>query len=232
MNANFSIANRKILLFGIEPAGGFCVMGDFLMVTFGYMPVNEVVALDKGLDVWHNFGTKYVLECRKIGIIKRIPMLEMNAAFICAKAVLPGMIAKGGLKLKVVNSLYCCVSLACPIFYMCPCFLRWKGKIQILVAMRKIIVEKCTNKVLTIWTCGGNICKSFAGLKSSKRTSQVTEPKAKARGTAKLETGAGGCVVPVTRNSERRKEIAGSWVPESEGRHGNRPDGRGEGRGI
>ena len=38
------------------------------MVTFGCMPVNEVVALDKGLDVWHNFGTKYVLERREIGI--------------------------------------------------------------------------------------------------------------------------------------------------------------------
>ena len=38
------------------------------MVTFGCMPVNEVVALDKGLDVWANFGTKYVLERREIGI--------------------------------------------------------------------------------------------------------------------------------------------------------------------
>jgi 4-deoxy-L-threo-5-hexosulose-uronate ketol-isomerase len=38
------------------------------MVTFGCMPVNEVVALDKGQDVWANFGTKYVLERREIGI--------------------------------------------------------------------------------------------------------------------------------------------------------------------
>ena len=38
------------------------------MVTFGCMPVNEVVSLDKGLDVWANFGTKYVLERREIGI--------------------------------------------------------------------------------------------------------------------------------------------------------------------
>ena len=38
------------------------------MVTFGCMPVNEVVPLDKGLDVWANFGTKYVLERREIGI--------------------------------------------------------------------------------------------------------------------------------------------------------------------
>ena len=38
------------------------------MVTFGCMPVNEVVPLDKGIDVWHNFGTHYVLERREIGI--------------------------------------------------------------------------------------------------------------------------------------------------------------------
>ena len=38
------------------------------MVTFGCMPVNEVVSLDKGLDVWANFGTRYVLERREIGI--------------------------------------------------------------------------------------------------------------------------------------------------------------------
>ncbi len=38
------------------------------MVTFGCMPVNEIVPLDKGLDVWGNFGTKYVLERREIGI--------------------------------------------------------------------------------------------------------------------------------------------------------------------
>ena len=38
------------------------------MVTFGCMPVNETVSLDKGLDVWANFGTHYVLERREIGI--------------------------------------------------------------------------------------------------------------------------------------------------------------------
>ena len=38
------------------------------MVTFGCMPVNEVVPLDKGMDVWANFGTRYVLERREIGI--------------------------------------------------------------------------------------------------------------------------------------------------------------------
>ena len=38
------------------------------MVTLGCMPVNEVVSLDKGLDVWANFGTQYFLERREIGI--------------------------------------------------------------------------------------------------------------------------------------------------------------------
>jgi len=38
------------------------------MVTLGCMPVNEVVSIDKGLDVWANFGTQYFLERREIGI--------------------------------------------------------------------------------------------------------------------------------------------------------------------
>ena len=38
------------------------------MVTFGCMPVNETVSLDNGIDVWHNFGTKFILERREIGI--------------------------------------------------------------------------------------------------------------------------------------------------------------------
>ena len=38
------------------------------MVTLGCMPVNEVVSIDKGLDVWANFGTTYFLERREIGI--------------------------------------------------------------------------------------------------------------------------------------------------------------------
>ena len=38
------------------------------MVTFGCMPVKETVSLEKGIDVWHNFGTKYILERREIGI--------------------------------------------------------------------------------------------------------------------------------------------------------------------
>ena len=38
------------------------------MVTLGCMPVNEVVSIDKDLDVWANFGTEYFLERREIGI--------------------------------------------------------------------------------------------------------------------------------------------------------------------
>lgn len=38
------------------------------MVTLGCMPVHETVPIDKGLDVWANFGTRYFLERREIGI--------------------------------------------------------------------------------------------------------------------------------------------------------------------
>ena len=38
------------------------------MVVLGIMPVNEVVPVDKGIDVWHNFGTSYFLERREAGV--------------------------------------------------------------------------------------------------------------------------------------------------------------------
>jgi len=38
------------------------------MVTLGCMPVEEVVSISKGIDVWANFGTEYFLERREIGI--------------------------------------------------------------------------------------------------------------------------------------------------------------------
>ncbi|MDR2656133.1 MAG: 5-dehydro-4-deoxy-D-glucuronate isomerase [Oscillospiraceae bacterium] len=38
------------------------------MLTLGCMPVRETVPLDKGIDVWANFGTGYILERREIGI--------------------------------------------------------------------------------------------------------------------------------------------------------------------
>ncbi len=38
------------------------------MVTLGCMPTGEMVSIDKGIDVWHNFGTHYFLERREIGI--------------------------------------------------------------------------------------------------------------------------------------------------------------------
>ena len=38
------------------------------VVTLGCMPVDEVVQLEKGMDVWKNFGTKFMLERRELGM--------------------------------------------------------------------------------------------------------------------------------------------------------------------
>lgn len=38
------------------------------MVTLGCMPTNETVSIDKGIDIWKNFGTQYFLERRELGI--------------------------------------------------------------------------------------------------------------------------------------------------------------------
>jgi 4-deoxy-L-threo-5-hexosulose-uronate ketol-isomerase len=38
------------------------------MVVLGCMPVNETVPVDKGIDVWANFGTKFFLERRELGL--------------------------------------------------------------------------------------------------------------------------------------------------------------------
>ena len=38
------------------------------MVTLGCMPVGEKISIDKGIDIWKNFGTAYFLERREIGI--------------------------------------------------------------------------------------------------------------------------------------------------------------------
>ena len=38
------------------------------MLTLGCMPVNETVSIDKGMDVWANFGSDYLLERREIGV--------------------------------------------------------------------------------------------------------------------------------------------------------------------
>ena len=38
------------------------------MVTLGVMPVSEKVPLDKGIDIWNNFGTHYFLERRELGM--------------------------------------------------------------------------------------------------------------------------------------------------------------------
>ena len=36
------------------------------MVTLGCMPVNDAVPIEKGMDVWANFGTKFFLERREL----------------------------------------------------------------------------------------------------------------------------------------------------------------------
>ncbi len=38
------------------------------MLVMGIMPVNEKVSIDKGIDVWANFGTNYTLERREAGV--------------------------------------------------------------------------------------------------------------------------------------------------------------------
>ena len=38
------------------------------MVALGVMPVGEPVPIDKGIDVWKNFGTEYFLQRRECGI--------------------------------------------------------------------------------------------------------------------------------------------------------------------
>ena len=38
------------------------------MVTMGCMPVGKSVSIDKGIDIWANFGTEFFLERREIGI--------------------------------------------------------------------------------------------------------------------------------------------------------------------
>lgn len=38
------------------------------MVVLGIMPVHEKVSIDKGIDIWANFGTEYFLERREAGV--------------------------------------------------------------------------------------------------------------------------------------------------------------------
>ena len=37
------------------------------MVVLGIMPVNEVLPIDKDIDIWANFGTEFFLERREVG---------------------------------------------------------------------------------------------------------------------------------------------------------------------
>lgn len=38
------------------------------MLIMGIMPVSQTVSIDKGIDVWANFGTSYILERREAGV--------------------------------------------------------------------------------------------------------------------------------------------------------------------
>ncbi len=38
------------------------------MVTLGCMPVQETVSIEKGMDVWASFGTRFFLERRELGL--------------------------------------------------------------------------------------------------------------------------------------------------------------------
>lgn len=38
------------------------------MLVMGIMPVNEKVSIDKGIDIWKNFGTSFLLERREAGM--------------------------------------------------------------------------------------------------------------------------------------------------------------------
>jgi 4-deoxy-L-threo-5-hexosulose-uronate ketol-isomerase len=38
------------------------------VVILGIMPVSEKVSIDKGIDIWANFGTGYFLERREAGV--------------------------------------------------------------------------------------------------------------------------------------------------------------------
>ena len=38
------------------------------MLTLGCMPVGDVVPIEKGMDIWSNFGTKFLLERRELGM--------------------------------------------------------------------------------------------------------------------------------------------------------------------
>ena len=42
------------------------------MVVLGILPVKETVPIDKGIDVWGNFGTEYFLERREAGVFPHL----------------------------------------------------------------------------------------------------------------------------------------------------------------
>ena len=54
------------------------------MVTLGCMPTTETVPIDKGIDIWHNFGTRYLNSFQLCG--KPRKQIERNVTinlYIC-----------------------------------------------------------------------------------------------------------------------------------------------------
>ncbi len=49
------------------------------MVVLGIMPVKEVLSIDKGIDIWANFGTSFFLERREAGVFN----LGGKGAVVC-----------------------------------------------------------------------------------------------------------------------------------------------------
>ena len=61
------------------------------MVTLGCMPTTETVPIDKGIDIWHNFGTQYFLERREIGIFNIGGAGSITADGVKVRAGLQGL---------------------------------------------------------------------------------------------------------------------------------------------
>ena len=55
------------------------------MVTLGCMPTTETVPIDKGIDIWHNFGTQYFLERRERRRVVRPFQVFERQPFHCTR---------------------------------------------------------------------------------------------------------------------------------------------------
>jgi 4-deoxy-L-threo-5-hexosulose-uronate ketol-isomerase len=59
----------EFLIPGLYTADQVCATYSHVdrMVVLGIMPVSETVPIDKGMDIWKNFGTQFFLERREVG---------------------------------------------------------------------------------------------------------------------------------------------------------------------